>query len=130
MTQFHFTPERYAGVMTKEIPRFDDFQDAVAAATHGIDARAVLELGTGTGETARRVLALHPRAKLIGIDESGEMLAEARAALPAADLRVGRLQGPLPDGPFDLVFSALTVHHLNAREKRALFERVRGVLRP
>jgi len=130
MTQFHFTPERYVGVMTKEIPRFEDFQDAVASATDGMDARTMLELGTGTGETARRVLALHPRAKLIGLDESDQMLGEARRTLPAADLRVGRLQEPLPDDPFDLVFSALTVHHLDAREKRDLFERVRRLLRP
>jgi tRNA (cmo5U34)-methyltransferase len=130
MTQFHFTPERYVGVMTKEIPRFEDFQDAVASATGGMDARTLLELGTGTGETARRVLALHPRARLIGIDESDQMLGEARRTLPAAELRVGRLQEPLPDDPFDLAFSALTVHHLDAREKRDLFERVRRVLRP
>ena len=130
MGQFHFTPERYIGVMTKEIPRFEEFQDAVAAATDGMDARTMLELGTGTGETARRVLALHPRAELVGVDESEQMLAEARKTLPGADLRVARLQEALPGGPFDLVFSALTVHHLDAREKRCLFDRVRRVLRP
>ena len=36
----------------------------------------------------------------------------------------------MPDGPFDLVTSALAVHHLVADDKRALFRRVFDVLRP
>ena len=92
----------------------------------------MLELGTGTGETAARLLDRHPDALLVGLDESDGMLAAARERLPAerVDLRVGRLQDPLPDGPFDLVASALCVHHLNAEEKRDLFARVRAALAP
>jgi tRNA (cmo5U34)-methyltransferase len=56
------------------------------------------------------------------------MLAEAR--LEGAELLVQRLQDPLPKGPFDLVFSALAVHHLDAAEKADLFLRVRAALRP
>jgi SAM-dependent methyltransferase len=36
----------------------------------------------------------------------------------------------LPDGPFDLVASALAVHHLHDVDKAELFGRVRGVLAP
>ncbi len=50
--------------------------------------------------------------------------------MPAADLRVARLQDELPAGPFDLVFSALAVHHLDADEKAALFRAVAARLRP
>jgi hypothetical protein len=32
---------------------------------------------------------------------------------PAADLRVQRLEDPLPEGSYDLVVSALTIHHLD-----------------
>jgi tRNA (cmo5U34)-methyltransferase len=35
----------------------------------------------------------------------------------------------VPRGPFDLVFSALAVHHLDAAEKRDLFGRVAAELR-
>jgi len=38
---------------------------------------------------------------------------------------VGRLQDPLPAGPFELVFTALAVHHLDGAGKRHLFRRVR-----
>ena len=35
------------------------------------------------------------------------------------------MEDPLPDGPWDLVISVLTVHHLDRRRKRDLFRRVR-----
>jgi tRNA (cmo5U34)-methyltransferase len=131
VNEFHFTPDDYLGTIRVDIERFDEFQDAMAEATRDLDARRILELGTGTGETARRVLELHPEAAFVGIDESDEMLQEARRWLPTrTELRAARLQDPLPDGPFDLVVSALTVHHLDPGEKADLFRRVAGVLRP
>jgi tRNA (cmo5U34)-methyltransferase len=90
----------------------------------------VLELGIGTGETTRRVLERHPQAKLTAIDSSARMLERARAAFPNADIRPGKLEDPLPEGPFDLVFSALAVHHLDAAGKRDLFGRIHGALGP
>jgi tRNA (cmo5U34)-methyltransferase len=131
MDEVRFTPEKYPECVS-ELPRYAELQEATAAATVGPDVREVLELGTGTGETARRVLALHPDARLTGVDESPPMLAEAGRTLPpeqVRELRVGRLQDPLPSGPFELVVSALAIHHLPAAEKRDLFRRVADVLR-
>ena len=130
MGQFHFDPAAYLDDIRAEVASFDELQDAVAAATAGIEAAALLELGTGTGETARRVVARHPDARLLGIDACAGMLARAGEVVPGAELRVARLEEPLPDGPFDLVFSALAVHHLDAEGKRDLFRRVRAALRP
>jgi tRNA (cmo5U34)-methyltransferase len=130
--QFHFNPEDYLERIREEVPAYDELQERVAVATVGIEARRVLELGVGTGETARRVLALHPGARLTGIDSSGEMLARARAVLPderVDELAVSRLEDPLPNGPFDLVVSTLAVHHLDAAGKTGLFRRVAAVLR-
>jgi tRNA (cmo5U34)-methyltransferase len=59
MGQFHFHPDDYLELMLAEMPGYWRLQDAAAAATGG-GARRILELGTGTGETARRVLARHP----------------------------------------------------------------------
>ena len=127
MSGFEFDPATYLEEIRADIPVFEELQDEVAAATRGIDATRILELGTGTGETARRVLAVHPDAQLVGVDASEAMVAAAARTLDA-DLRVARLQDPLPDGPFDLVFSALAVHHLDPDEKRDLFARVADVL--
>jgi len=128
--QFHFDPTTYLEMMRKEVPAYDELQDVVAEATAGIHAERVLELGVGTGETSRRVLELHPELKLVGIDESAEMLAAASADVAAADLRVSRIEDPLPEGNFDLVVSALAVHHLDGAGKADLFARVADRLRP
>jgi tRNA (cmo5U34)-methyltransferase len=127
--QFHFDPETYDALMASDVPAYGRLQRAVAEASAGGGER-LLDLGTGTGATASAVLALHPGASLVGIDASDGMLARARRALPGADLRVARLQDPLPGGPFDVVFSALAVHHLDAREKADLFARIADVLAP
>lgn len=127
--QFHFDPTTYLETIRKEVPAYDELQQAVAEATAGIHAERVLELGVGTGQTSRRLLDLHPGAELVGIDESAEMVAVASADV-AGNLRVRRLQDPLPEGNFDLVVSALAVHHLDGAGKADLFARVADRLRP
>jgi tRNA (cmo5U34)-methyltransferase len=129
VTQWHWDPETYLANMLEEVPAYPELQEQTAAATNG-DHRDILELGIGTGETTRRVLARHPGARLVAIDSSAEMLDRARDAFPDADLRLARLEDPLPAGPFDLVVSALAVHHLDAPGKQELFRRVADVLRP
>ena len=129
---FHWDPATYRALMRSEVPAYDELQEAVAGATRPVSARRVLDLGTGTGETASRVLAVHDDAFLVGLDESDEMLTMARQTLPAArvELKVSRLQDPLPSGPFEVVVSALAVHHLDGAAKAELFGRVHAVVSP
>jgi tRNA (cmo5U34)-methyltransferase len=130
MSEWEWDPDTYLAEMADEIPGYEELQEAVAAATASIRATRVLELGTGSGETALRVRASHLDAEWVGIDSSEAMLARARERLPDADLRLQRLEEELPDGPFDLVVSALAVHHLDGAGKRDLFSRVADVLPP
>jgi L-threonylcarbamoyladenylate synthase len=129
--QFHFDPAGYAALMRSEVADYEQLQDIVGRVA-AIGARRVLDLGTGTGETAARLLAGNPGAALVGVDESKAMLAAAAARLDGerVSLRAGRLQDPLPEGRFDVVASALCVHHLTSEEKRSLFARVREALGP
>jgi tRNA (cmo5U34)-methyltransferase len=128
MGQFHWDPDTYVKIVRDEVPDYDRVQDELARATDGVEARRVLELGTGTGVTSRRVLERHPSAELTGVDSSEHMLAVAD--LPGADLRLQDLRDELPEGPFDLVFSALAIHHLDGPGKGDLFARVAAVLAP
>jgi len=130
VAEWEWDPDTYLAEMAAEIPGYEELQDAVVAATVDVRATRVLELGTGTGETALRVLARHPDARWVGIDASEAMLARARERLPDADLQLQRLEDELPSGPFDLVVSALAVHHLDGPGKRDLFWRVARVLEP
>jgi tRNA (cmo5U34)-methyltransferase len=69
---------------------------------------------------------------LVGLDASSEILERARAGLPddRVELRVARLEDPLPEGPFDVIVSALAVHHLDGPGKAELFRRSAAVLTP
>jgi tRNA (cmo5U34)-methyltransferase len=129
MSQYHFHPDGYLERIRADVPRYDELQQAVADASVGVGVTRILDLGVGTGQTAKLVLRVHPQAKLVGIDESEEMLAAARGEL-AGELRVARLEEPLPEGPFDLVVSCLAIHHLDGGGKRNLFRRLATVLRP
>ena len=125
-------PGSYLDEIRGEISQYDELQERVVNATRDRTARHALELGVGTGETTRRLLSLHRSATLVGIDGSEAMLSAARARLPAerVDLRLARLEDPLPSGTYDLVVSVLAVHHLEAHGKAALFSRIAAALAP
>lgn len=131
MAEFQWGPENYLSLMHEEIPDYERLQDEAVAAT-GEHVERVLELGTGTGETARRLLERHSTAVLVGVDESESMLAGARRALPSerVELLAARVQEPLPEGRYDLVVSTLVVHHLDAAGKADLFHRIAESLAP
>lgn len=91
-----------------------------------------LDLGTGTG---RLLELIAPRAtRALGIDNSREMLAVARARLEAADLRncsvrqADLYQLPLATGSFDLVTLHQVLHYLE--DPAAAVAEAARVLRP
>lgn len=120
--QFHHNPETYLEQIRLEVPHYDELQrEAVAAIPFA--PHHVLELGIGTGETTRRLLNAHPEAHVTGLDANPEMVFRARELV--ADVQLARMEDPLPDGPWDLVISVLSVHHLSDEQKHLLFRRVR-----
>jgi tRNA (cmo5U34)-methyltransferase len=74
------------------------------------------------------VLAVHPSAFLVGVDASSEMLGyAARRSWPNV-CNCSSLEDPLPTGPFDVVVTALAVHHLDGSPKPDHFQRAAWVL--
>jgi tRNA (cmo5U34)-methyltransferase len=120
--QFHSKAATYLEAIRADVPRYDELQDQAVAAIPFAPDR-VLELGIGTGETTKRILAAHPGAQITGLDSSPEMVFRARELLE--DVQLARMEDPLPDGPWDLVISVLSVHHLTDDQKQLLFRRVR-----
>jgi trans-aconitate methyltransferase len=121
--QFHWDPATYLDLIRAEVPRYDELQERTIEAIPSAPART-LELGFGTAETTRRLLDAYPETRITGLDSSAEMVFKARE-LGWEEMRLGRIEDPLPDGPWDLVISVLTVHHLDDEAKRDLFRRVR-----
>ena len=120
--QFHWTPSKYLETIRAEVPRYDELQKAAVEAIPFAPGR-VLELGMGTGETTRHLLETYPDAWVVGLDASPEMVFRLREEYD--DVQIARMEDPLPDGPWDLVISVLSVHHLTDDQKRLLFRRVR-----
>jgi tRNA (cmo5U34)-methyltransferase len=129
--QYHFDPSSYESSVRENVPDYETLQRVVAEAAGARKAAHILELGTGTGETLRRVAAAHPDATVVAVDQSEDMLAIARAtAPPRTEFHVARLQDELPAGPFDVAVSVLAVHHLDEQEKQALFRAIAEHLAP
>jgi tRNA (cmo5U34)-methyltransferase len=122
MGRFHWTPDTYPELVRSEVPRYDELQEQAIAAVPFPPER-VLELGMGTGETTRRLIEAYPDAWVIGLDASADMVFRAREAYD--DVRLARMEDPLPEGPWDLVIGVLSIHHLRAEQKQNLFRQVR-----
>ena len=60
---------------------------------------------------------------MIGLDSDPNMVSRLREEYD--DVQLARMEDPLPDGPWDLVISVLSVHHLQDDAKQTLFRRVR-----
>lgn len=119
-------PETYPTTIRREIHDYEELQERLVAATREVPVGDVLDLGVGAGETAARVLRVHPGSRLVGIDSSDAMLRAAAQTLPRerVTLLEQDLSAPLPDQRFDLVVSALAIHHLRGDAKAALFHEV------
>jgi len=124
--QLHLNPDTYLDEIRTDVGHYDALQDASIDAIPLAPTR-VLELGVGTGETTRRLLERYPEAQVTGLDSTPEMVFHAKRL--GIDARLARMEDPLPDGPWDLVISVLSVHHLDDDAKRDLFRRVRETSR-
>jgi SAM-dependent methyltransferase len=96
--------------------------------TAGRPVRRILDVGSGTGNGGLALAGQFPRAEVIAVDESGDLLARLRAKARdrGLDGRVQTVEANLdqawPDvGPVDLTWTSMALHHL-ADPDRALRE--------
>lgn len=92
----------------------------------------VLDLGAGTGLLSAVVAERYPRSRVTLVDLSVEMLRVARRRFASGPGRfefrvMDFARKELPAG-YDLVVSALAIHHLTDGDKREVFEKIRGAL--
>ena len=88
----------------------------------------ILDLGCGTGRYSA-ALAAYFRARVVGVDPSEKMLAEARrkSGDDVAFLRGSGEAVPLPDATVDMVFISMVFHHFE--DPRRAAEECHRVLR-
>jgi len=133
--QSNWDPATYDGARRRLVPCFEAFYGTVAelvARTAPTRRPRVLDLGAGTGLLSAQLLERVAPASLTLLDGAAGMLAQARQRLSghAPTLIEADFMQPLPSGPFDVVVSALAIHHLDDAEKRTLFARVHAALAP
>lgn len=116
------TSTDYLTTIRSQVPLYDELQSAAVAAVPFAPG-SVLELGIGTGQTSAGLLSRFPDAQITGLDSDPDMVFRAREQI--ADVSLARMEDPLPDGPWDLVISVLSVHRLNGEQKQSLFRRVK-----
>ena len=133
---FDLTATAYDRARRQLVPCFDGFYRAAVEALDFPRAAPLdaLDLGAGTGLMAGFVAAAFPAARITLIDLAPAMLAQAQARLaPVIDririIEADYAQAPL-GGPFDTIVSALSIHHLEDEDKRGLFGRIFGALKP
>ena len=119
------------------VPGFDEFYGALLESVPIAQEREieVLDLGAGTGLLSAMVARKFPRSRVTLVDLSVEMLRVARRRFAREPGRfkyrtMDYARKPLPsrDGGYDLVVSALSIHHLLHGDKKELFGRVRRSL--
>ena len=121
------TYDRYASLLSfGQDPRWRRF---LVSRIEAGPRDTVLDVATGTGAVARELLA-RKHCTVVGLDQSPEMLAEARRRLPSSVvLMEGRAeQLPFPDAAFD----ALTFTYLlrYVEDPAAVLEELARVVRP
>lgn len=126
-------PGEYDKTIATLIPHYSELIDAAAAAVDVIarNTPAVVDLGTGSGALAQRILRVRPKARLIGIDADAAMLDAATRRLR------GRIQTIEEDFEHihiprcDVVSASFALHHVpTGRRKGALYKRCFTSLRP
>jgi tRNA (cmo5U34)-methyltransferase len=119
------------------VPDFDRFYGAALESVHFAEEQdiKVLDLGAGTGLLSAMIAGRFPRSRVTLVDLSVEMLRVARRRLAGEPGRFefrtmdyARKPLPLTDGGYDLVVSALSIHHLTHGDKKELFGKVRRSL--
>jgi tRNA (cmo5U34)-methyltransferase len=131
---FNMFAQDYDAQREHIIPEMRQFYGAaVWALETGTPKPAILDVGAGTGLLSAFLLEKFPDARLTLMDISENMLDLARrrfATRPDTEYILCDYSRSEIGGPYDLVCSALSIHHLSPEDKGRLFSRIWMALKP
>jgi len=131
---FDETASRYDAQRRWIIPEMDDYYSAAVWAAECTNSRpAILDIGAGTGLLSALIIRKYPEASLTLVDLSESMLGIARERF-AERKEVRYITGDYSSvdfaGRYDLICSALSIHHLELDDKRRLYKKIFDHLLP
>lgn len=114
---------RYTDGPPRFLPGLDALHSmtAILLAERVPEDATILVLGAGGGMELKALAEAHAGWRFVGVDPSREMLDLARSTLGALGGRVELIEGYIddaPPGPFDGATCLLTLHFLDAPERR------------
>lgn len=127
--QFNLVAREYDANRKKFIPCFNDYyENTTRFIVYNIEKpKRVLDLGAGTGLLSYFWYRECPFAEYVLVDIADEMLNVARKRFDGIDnvsYQVMDYSKELPSGDFDVIASALSIHHLDDEDKQKLFAKI------
>lgn len=127
--QFNLIAEEYDNNRRKFIPCFDDFYKNTTEfiASNIEEPKQIVDLGAGTGLLTYFWYQQCHYSKYVLVDIADEMLNVARKRfdrIKNISYEASNYIYELPDIAFDTVISALSIHHLENKDKMNLFSRI------
>lgn len=127
--QFNRVAVEYDSGRRKFIPCFDDFYAKSTAFIAGIvkSPARILDLGAGTGMLTMYYFRHFPQAEYLLDDVAAAMLTVAQkrfAGMANMAYESADYTRKLPEGAFDMIISALSIHHVENAAKPALFRAI------
>lgn len=127
--QFNYIAKEYDINRKKFIPCFDDYYENTTKfiLSNITKPKRVLDLGAGTGLLSYFWYQQCPSAEYVLVDIADEMLRIARerfAGIDTVSYQILDYSKGLPKGEFDVIASALSIHHLENEEKQELFAQI------
>ena len=77
--------------------------------------RSIYDLGCGPGNITRLLVERWPGGRVVGVDSSADMLAQARQEAPGVAFEQADIAHWSPPAPADLLFTNATLHWLDDR---------------
>jgi tRNA (cmo5U34)-methyltransferase len=137
--QAHFSdPEavaRYAEGPPRFVPGYADMHrmTRILLSERAAPDAQVLVLGAGGGLELKALAEAEPHWRFVGVDPAAAMLELAERTLGPLNARVQLHQGYIddaPNGPFDAATCLLTLHFLDADERRRTAREIHRRLKP
>lgn len=127
--QFNLVAREYDRGRRRFIPCFDDYYGNTTRfiASNIPSPRRIADLGAGTGLLSQFWYQHFPTAEYVLTDVADEMLDVARRRFAGTGNVTCIAQDytkRLPEGSFDVIMSALSIHHLEDEDKSHLFRRI------
>lgn len=127
--QFNLIAEEYDVNRKRFIPCFNDYYENTTKLiiSNIVKPKRVLDLGAGTGLLSYFWYQQCPSAEYVLVDIADEMLNVARrrfAGIDSVSYEISDYSKGLPSGDFDVIASALSIHHLDDEQKMKLFGQV------